>query len=371
MAWTERYVRSDAAGGGNGTTDANSGANGAWTLAEAITNVAAGHRVNIKAGTYSNTTTDRTFGTSGTTTAPIWWRGFNTTIGDIDSNNALTKPAITFSTGRFIATGSFQYFSNLNISGAQTTNGQVRLGTGAKIYFDRCRIECTSANANGRAFSNNISTEVVLSRCYLKANASATDVIEVNGNGFTLIGCTVLGGGNGVHVVSSINACLAFNTFDVGGDAIRHSTAGGARIWSICNTVYSSGGDGFDMAVAPALLLVASNIISENGGYGINNSTGGNLATILRLHNLYYSNTSGNENGLGNTPSVAEQTDSSSPVTSSTDMTPATGSNGIGNGIPIGFENTSYSSYLDIGAVQKQSTGTNVFIRRGSTVMKM
>jgi len=105
------------------------------------------------------------------------------------------------------------------------------------------------------------------------------------------------------------------------------------------------------------LAFIANNIITESGGYGINNSTGGNIASIFRLHNLYYSNTSGNENGLGDTPSVAEQTDTSSPVTSSSDMTPATGSNGIGNGIPIEFENTSYSSYLDIGAVQKQATG--------------
>lgn len=356
MAWTERYVRSDAAGGGNGTTDTNSGGNGAWTLAEAITNVAAGHRVNIRAGTYSNTTTDRTFGTSGTTTAPIWWRGFNTTPGDIDTNNSLTKPAITFTTGRFIATGSFQIFSNLNISGAQTTNSQIRCGTGSKIWFDRCQIECTSANGNGRAFSVNGSAEVILTRCWIKASNTATEVIECNGQGGTFVGNVILGGGHGIAISLGIVVCVAFNTFDAGGDAVR-VTNSSIRLWCIGNTIYSSGSDGFECTQNPTLAFIANNIITESGGYGINNSTGGNIASIFRLHNLYYSNTSGNENGLGDTPSVAEQTDTSSPVTSSSDMTPATGSNGIGNGIPIGFENTSYSSYLDIGAVQKQATG--------------
>lgn len=36
MDWTERYVRDDATGGGDGTTNASSGINGAWTLTEAI-----------------------------------------------------------------------------------------------------------------------------------------------------------------------------------------------------------------------------------------------------------------------------------------------------------------------------------------------
>src|SRR3954447_7437305 len=105
MAWTERYVRSDAAGGGDGTTNTNSGANGAWTLAEAVANEAAGMRINVRAGTYASTTTSRTFAAAGTTTAPIWWRGFNSTPGDIDSDPTLTKPSLTFTTGQLSITG--------------------------------------------------------------------------------------------------------------------------------------------------------------------------------------------------------------------------------------------------------------------------
>src|SRR3954469_22755033 len=100
MAWTERYVRSDAAGSGDGTTNTNSGGTGAFTLAEAITHSTTntGIRYNVKAGTFANTTTSRTFSGAGTTTAPNWWRGFNATIGDIDTDNTLTKPAWTFTT---------------------------------------------------------------------------------------------------------------------------------------------------------------------------------------------------------------------------------------------------------------------------------
>src|SRR5512138_3864162 len=103
MAWTERYVRSDAAGGGDGTTDAASGANGSWTLAEAITNEAAGMRINIKAGTYTNTTTDRTFAAVGTTTAPIWLRGYKATAGDMDGEST--------SHGAFIDATEIPYLS--------------------------------------------------------------------------------------------------------------------------------------------------------------------------------------------------------------------------------------------------------------------
>src|SRR3712207_3595128 len=128
MAFTERYVRADAPGGGDGTTDSNAGANAAWTLAEAITNVAAGHRVNVKAGTYATTTTARTMSTAGTTTAPIWWRGYKTTPGDMDGTvshgtfaSGAEIPVFTFTTAALTFSGAHQIVANIDVQGARTT----------------------------------------------------------------------------------------------------------------------------------------------------------------------------------------------------------------------------------------------------------
>lgn len=356
MAWTERYVRSDAAGSGDGTTDTNSGANGAFTLAEAITHSTTntGVRYNVKAGTYANTTTDLTFSGSGTTTAPNWWRGFNTTAGDIDSNNALTKPAITFTSGRFIPTGSFQMFSCLSFSGAQTSNGQARITTGANMWFDRCRFECTAASANGSAVSVT-AAEVVFTRCWFKATSSAVTV-NAQGSGDTFIGCAFEGGTHGLTLTGTMSVVVAFCAFNnCGGDAIR-STGTASRVWALCNTVYSAGSDGLDFTVAPTLGVVVSNILSESAAYGVTNSSGTSTAKVIRLFNDFHANTSGVENGFGDWPSVAEQSESASPFTNAAggDLSLLSTSNAKANGVPGAFENQSYASYLDIGAVQRQ-----------------
>src|SRR6478752_9864249 len=187
MAWTERYVRADANGSGDGTTDTNSGATGAWTLAQAISNAAAGQRVNIRGNgsAYANTTTDRDFATSGSATQPIWWRGFNNVIGDCDTNFALTVPSITFTTGRWLISGSHQIFSNLAVTGAQVvaTGGQLQIYTGGgDIHLDRVTVQNTSANAESRAVQNAVAGPVACTRCAFVATATGTDVFGVTGS---------------------------------------------------------------------------------------------------------------------------------------------------------------------------------------------
>jgi hypothetical protein len=358
MAWTERYCSPSGGGAHDGTTAAD-----AWTLAEAITNVAAGHRVNIIAGTYANTTTDRTFSTAGTTTAPIWWRGYNTAIGDIDTNNALTKPAITFTTGRIALTGTHQLFSNLDISSAQTANGLVRI-TAGMAHFDRCRIECTAANANGRAIFND-SAALVLTACYLKATTTATDVIAQSGNGLHISGCTVIGGTNGINISSSTLVCNLTTIRGVGTYGILSSTSSMVHLSNV--TVRGSGSDGVRFSNVPttAIHLIHSCLFASNGGWGINNSTGANT-NFIRVSNCdFWNNTSGTINGFGDAPSLRQQTESSDPNTSGTDLSLVSGAAGKATGLPGAFENESYTSYLDIGGVQRQESsggGTTLFI---------
>lgn len=365
MAWTEKYVSVAGGGAHNGSSEAN-----AWTLAEAIAAVAAGARVNIIAGTYANTTTDRTFATAGTVSAPIWWRGYNTTIGDIETDNTLTKPAITFTTGRFLVTGAYQIFSHLSISGAHTTAGSGQARCNASVLFYRCRIECTSANANGSAFYlDSSTTKSMIVDCSLKANASATQVISnASGNDILISGCSITGGGNGITLASTgssiIKSCVFNNN---GGDGIRITNTGRAFI-SECS-IYSAGSDGIEITVSTTITgIIANCIISESAGWGINQSSGTATAgNIHRFGNLFYSNSSGNETGFGDGPSFREQTDSASPFMDAANgnfsLRPS--SNGRIKGVPGLFENQSYTNYLDIGAVQRREGGRATMLMMG------
>ncbi len=348
MAWTEKYVSVAGAGAHDGTSEAN-----AWTLAEALAAYAAGQRLNVKAGTYTNTTTNRTFGTAGTTTAPIWWRGYNTTIGDIDTDNTLTKPVISFTTGRFFVTAGYQDFSNLDINGASTV-AQVDI-SGTHLTFHRCRIECTGAGGMAVDTGSGADGPFEFTACWIKA-ASSADVIRVR-NSCSLMCCAIEGGANGAVLATNSGAVLNldFCTFkDQGGDAVRVTV--GAGLFATNCSVYSPASDGIEFTAEPAYCKVVGCIFSECGGYGINNSTGTATARVRRSHNLFYSNTSGKENGLGDTPSRSEQTDSASPFTdaASNDLSLVSGSNAKANGPPGKFENETYTSYLDIGAVQRQ-----------------
>lgn len=360
MAWTERYVSVAGGGAHNGTTEAD-----AWTLAEAIAApYGTGQRINVKAGTYANTTTDRTFGVAGTTTAPIWWRGYNSTIGDLDADFTTAKPAITFTTGGMLVTAAHQWFSNLNISGARTAGPQVNF-SGGNLKMDRCRVEDTAANAASTALRTITNAECYITRSWFKANASATRVIEFQVRSI-LAGNAIEGGGAGVNCTTGAVVYVIVNNVinNVGGDGVLNAVAGFLMVYG--NSIYSAGGDGVEMSTLPASAIIANNIFDSNAGYGINNSTGANTNLVMRLHNAFYANGTAPENGFGDTPSLTEVTESASPFTNagSSDFSLLTTALSKAAGLPGLFENQSYTSYLDIGAVQREEPAASGGVNR-------
>ena len=78
MAITDKYVSAAATGSGDGSSESSP-----WTLAQAVSNMASGQRVNIKKGTYTLSSVLNP-SASGTAYRPILWRGYNTTPGDLD-----------------------------------------------------------------------------------------------------------------------------------------------------------------------------------------------------------------------------------------------------------------------------------------------
>lgn len=350
MAWTERYVRADAAGGGDGTTDTNSGANGAWTLAEAIAASNAGYRMNVRAGTYANTTTSRTFGVgagAATTTSPKWWRGFTSTAGDLDNKptSVLTAgtdfPLFTFTTGSVTMSGVHQWFTNIEFRG--TAPGTRLVGvTGSKCKFHRCRFDCQEAASTSYAFRQSVDG-VVCSQCWFKGTGTANHVV-VNEERAFYLGCSFHGGGNGLYAdaTSSTIAVLMCIFDDCGDDGIDLAGSGTWPVVVDRCSFYSCGGNGIRIATnIPILCSITNSIFSQCGAYGINNATGTNTNIVYRANNLFYSNTSGDENGFGDSPYFDYETDSASPYedAANDDFTPKSTSNAIDNAMPGVFEN--------------------------------
>jgi hypothetical protein len=368
MAWTERYVRSDAPGGGDGTTDSNAGANAAFTLAEAITHSTSntGIRYNIRAGTYSFTTTTHTFSGNGTTTAPNWWRGFTATPGDLDAEPTTARvagtdtPLFTFTSGRILVSGTHQIFSNICMTGSATGANPLLNTSVVANHFHRIRVENTTANASARAMTvTGTANGTCLSNCWFKTTATATSVILLS-NSTTLIGCIFEGGASGVGIGSAaathFHRCVWNNT---GGDGINYNSSSTVFNVTQCS-FYSCSGDGIEFVAIPnACHLIANCIFSECGGYAINNSTGANTNLPSRVGNVYYSNTSGNENGFGDSPAFAALTDGASPFTNGAggDLSLDDSSVAIAGAQPHLFENQTYFGYADAGAVQHEDAG--------------
>jgi hypothetical protein len=355
MAWTERYVRADAAGGGDGTTDSNSGANGAWTLAEAITSAVGGHRVNIKAGTYANTTTTRTFATAGTTTTILWWRGFKTTIGDMDTASHGTflagteTPAITFTTGQFSVTGAYQKFSNLDVSSAITTSGAI-LNTVARTQFTRCRAENSNAGASCNAFRESGGASSLVG-CWGKSTSSAP-AFRFGGNYTLSHGCVSEGGSIGFENANSGNVftfCIARN----GVVGFRtNNLASYVNVTSVDNSSH-----GLEIASATSLIPITNALFAKNTGYGINATASTGVNPIVNC--AFWSNTSGQINNILESEMIGPVTETSDPFTDRTGgnygLVPGALSRQAGT--PGAFPSIATTGYVDIGAVQAQAIG--------------
>lgn len=201
MAWTEKYVRDDAAGGGDGSTNTNSGGTGAFTWAEMLADTTANTsavRYNVRSGTYTRSTTAETFTTSGQATFPRAVRGFNVTPGDLEANGrtpggllvTTNFPVITYTTGR-LSSPAFCIVEFLSITSAAAaatfsaaasctvrrcslannhvnSSGAVALSVGGTGHTDDCDCTCASSNAASGAISGGVNGHLI-SRCYCKA----------------------------------------------------------------------------------------------------------------------------------------------------------------------------------------------------------
>jgi hypothetical protein len=366
LAWIVRYVRSDAAGSGDGTTNTNSGANGAWTLAEAIANVAAGMQLNVKAGTYANTTTSRTFNVAGTTTAPIWWRGFKTAIGDMDGTPTSIRvdgtdiPLFSATTGVFTSSAAHNLFSAISFLVSGATANPCMTISGGMNRFVRCRFEHQNANAASVAVNNTTNGGNHFECCWFKATSTATRVVQSNVR-TSVLHSVIRGGGIGYdHTNTSQPNVLVGNAFiSCGSNGAKLAQTSGA-VQIIGNTFYSCGSDAILITgTLTQEYCILNNLFSGSTGYDVNNNTGTNTNFIRLSGNSSYNPSTAHLNGITESLEFSGQTEVSQSVTSSSDMTPASGALARSSAVPVLFENVSFSTYSDIGAVDHQDPSSS------------
>jgi hypothetical protein len=298
VAITERYVNTTGGGAADGTSDAN-----AWTLTQAFANAVAGHRVNVKAGTYTRTASDALTGL-GTTASPIIYRGYSSTIGDLEpySRNAggcgslitTNYPVIAYNATFGMTPATNTIFQDCvitgNISGAVVTMGT--LGAMAT-----CSVTNASTNAAAVAIAGN--TGMICWNCDVALTGASGGSAAINNGGAAgrVIDCFVTGGPNHGILIAGANAVIIGNfVYNCAGDGIKDTNNGTKTYYG--NTVQNCTSNGIEPSATSAnCQMFVNNHITDCGAWGINSS--GGTSNLFLAHNRTRDNTSGAVTGGG------------------------------------------------------------------------
>lgn len=326
------------------------------------TNVPASTCINIKRATYTRPSANDTYSINGLTTAPLWFRGYNTTPGDCDLDPTLAKPELVLiATFQQTTSGAHQVWSSIRLTGIRS--GTLWTASGALMTALRCQVENTSANAAAIAVTNSVTTARWLYCWFSTQTTGTTTGVVSTGSEGLFIGCVAAFGGiAGFNLTNggTCHSCIALNNTGAG----FRSTSATSRVVLLNCTVYNSTSDGIQFTATltggfQAVIGCALWVCGTSGtGYGINNSSGTNTNFVTRSCNSFYSCTTGDENGFGDAVNWFSRDEIAQPYTSATDMTPVSTALAIANGFaPGAFELQTFRSYIDIGAVQPiQST---------------
>ncbi len=303
MAITERYVTTT--GTDTWANATNIATPASW--ATMLTNAVAGDRVNVKSGTYSQTTTVDALSSSGTATSPIIIRGYASSIGDYYLGRTTggwtltttNMPFISYTSGRFNVTGTFVLLEGIRVGATSSTSTAVTLTSDSAMI--RCSITHTGTAAGAIVVSGNLrsvlydcdlfldgasggtaattllSANSTVDSCLITAKSSTANGINAASSS-TIYGCRILGQGTGggqhgiAMTITSGSPFIRNNTIRLwGGDAINIITGTTVLQKIIGNMITDNTGDGIDMVSTSNCAIAACNRTRDNAN-GYNNA---------------------------------------------------------------------------------------------------
>lgn len=296
MALAEKYVSVAGGGAHNGTTEAD-----AFTWAEMVTDSATsavGTRYNIKAGTYSRTTTTDTLG-AGSATSPKIYRGYSTVIGDAylgrtNNNGPLittNMPVVTYTTGRLVQ-GAQTIIEGLNMTAATSLQGTLTPGNNAIVHW--CSVLNTSTGSANDCAMLGGSTNCWVHDCdvFHTGGSGNGNAMRAPASGMRVTACR-MGSTTGIGILlTTVNAIVFIyrNTiFSCGTDAIQATAATVATI--VGNTLVGCSSDGISSIAQSNLNTVHDNIITDNTNYA--GTFGGAASQFAVASNRTRDNSSG------------------------------------------------------------------------------
>jgi hypothetical protein len=355
MAFSEKYVTVTGGGLHDGSSEAN-----AWTLAEGVANYAAGDRVNVKAGTYTASSAI-TWSTSGGQYTPVHWRGYKTSIGDMDDAPTTqrvdgTDIPLFDNSDRFSISCSNLAFSNISFESSFTAAGVQNDTSAQNVHFFRCRFLTDSTSTTARSFLTRGDYNTLVA-CYFEAPSTAEAPVYIfsGSNRTTILDCFITGGATGMKFSSGTSATVC-NTI-ITNSGTNSVYLDGTPPAKFLNCVFhDAGGDLFSAgnATGAPTCFIVNSVFSDAGGYAINQNTGSETPFIMLSGNLYHDSsfTSGRTNNI--VYDLYPTVDTASPFVdaASNDFTLSSSSNGYGKRLLV--ENVDLSSYRDSGAIQHQ-----------------
>ncbi len=293
MAYTEAYVSPAGAGAHDGSSPAN-----AWTFEEAIAApIAAGARANVLTGTHTLTAA-RTL-PAGTTENPIEWRGYNSTIGDLDAvgRDASTGelittnfPLIDCTAAYRLTTGSYNVLKCLNI----TSGLNAATLTLSTIKSNAWRVKSANTNTTGasvRAFAQGATNEASMTDCdgSIATSNDSGICFELGRGG--VIGCRAwsahatkhsIGIDASNNIAAPVLNCVVFHVVNGIRAGANNSLIIGNQWYDLTNGIQLLG-DGY--------AVIANNIGWLHSGYAITGSA--SSGNPLIWNNAFGSYTSG------------------------------------------------------------------------------
>lgn len=280
---TEKYVTATAPGGGDGSLATP------WTLAEALAANVPGNRVNVKSGAYPIAGFAMC---AGTVLEPVLYRGYNTTIGDLDGQgrnsdgtlNTTNFPVITL-TATIIPNG-FSFLQNFVINGDLSTTIVTTLAVD-NFGLVNCSLTNTKSDAL-LAGCVSCDNNCYFVNCDMACTGAAHTTLLLAGTSVHVIGCRLRVTANDKSLLAC-DSCIASRSVFIGPSAPGTSIAIDTGILAVALTPIAILGctiQGFGTAInvrnvaqTGMPILIADNIVTGCTNYLVR-VAGGNTTVI-------------------------------------------------------------------------------------------